>query len=324
MTMSADEIIDRRRLRRKLTFWRVAAFLILAGLVVAIAGASGTFERLSRIGSDHIARVEISGMIIDEEDTLKLLKKLRDRDQVKAVILDISSPGGSTVSGETLYNAVLDLAKEKPVVTSVGTLAASAGYMIACASDHIVAHRSSILGSIGVLIQYGNAVELLDKLGVEVDAVKSSPLKAQPNPFSQTSEEAKQMLARVVDDSYEWFIGLVAERRDMSMARARMLADGSIFTGAQSLENGLIDQIGDEETARKWLVSDRGIDDDLKIIDWDAEREDSGSGFPNPAAFAAVAWLFGVEIDKNAAAQLQEYLSRRLFLDGLVSLMHTS
>lgn len=324
MTMSADEIIDRRRLRRKLTFWRVAAFLVLAGLIFAIASASGAFERFTKRASDHIARVEIAGMITNDEDMLELLGKLKKRRQVKAVILDISSPGGSTVGGETLHKAVLELAKEKPVVTSVGTLAASAGYMIASASDHIIAHRSSIVGSIGVLIQYGDASELLDKLGVNIDAVKSSPLKAEPSPFSPASEAAKEMLAGVVADSYDWFVDLVAERRGFSPAKARQLADGSIFTGAQSLENGLIDEIGDQETARKWLVENRNISEDLKILEWEPDSEGSSAGFPNPAAFAAVARLLGLDIDKNAATQLQEYLSRRLFLDGLVSLMHTS
>jgi protease IV len=318
--MNADEIVDRRRLRRKLTFWRASAFLVLVGLIVALAATLGAFEGIGARNSDHIARVAIKGAITNERRLLELLDELEKKDRVKAVLLDISSPGGTTVGGEAVFNAVRELAEKKPVVSSVGTLAASAGYMVACASDHIVAHRSSLLGSIGVLVQYGDAAELLDKIGVHIDAVKSSPLKAEPSPFEPASEEAKQMLARVVDDSYEWFVTLVAERRSMDRSKALRLADGSIYTGAQSLENGLIDEIGDEETARKWLVSNRKLDDGLKIIEWKPKQNDGLVS--NPAAASRLVQLLGFGFDRNELRiLLQEILPKRLFLDGLISLM---
>lgn len=322
MSMSPDQIIDRRRLRRKLSFWRVCAFLVLAAFIFALAAAMDVFEPLTKKGSDHIARVKISGFISNDRDMLDLFEDLGKKQHVKAVLLDISSPGGSTVGGEAIYEAVRNLSKKKPVVTTVGTLAASAGYMIACATDHIVARRSSIVGSIGVLIQYGNVSALFDKLGVEMDAVKSSPLKAEPSPFNPASEEAKQMLARVVGDSYEWFVGLVAERRSFNPQKARQLADGSIFTGSQGLENGLVDQIGDEESARKWLVDNKGISDDLEFVDWKPERQGS-SDLLNIKAVAVLSKLLGIEIDTQTAAQLREFLPRPLFLDGLISVMQT-
>jgi protease IV len=320
MSMNPDQIIDRRRLRRKLTFWRVSAFIFLIGLIVAFAAAAGVFERFGERGSDHIARVAIKGAITNERNMIELFDELGKKSRVKAVLLDISSPGGTTVGGETLFNAIRELAGKKPVVTSVGTLAASAGYMIACASDHIVAHRSSLLGSIGVLIQYGDAAELLEKIGVNVDAVKSSPLKAAPSPFEPASEEARQMLARVVDDTYEWFVSLVADRRSLDQTRVRQLADGSIFTGAQSLENGLIDQIGDEETARKWLVENRSIDENLKIVEWKPKAEDDGL-VSNPVAIMKLVRLFGIEIDARSLQHFQDAIEKRLFLDGLISRM---
>ncbi|MCG6858920.1 MAG: signal peptide peptidase SppA [Salaquimonas sp.] len=318
MAQNVDEIIDRRRLRRKLTFWRAASLVVLAAFLIALFSASGLGERLTKKGSDHIARLEITGLITNDRPMLELIAELKKKKHVKAVILDISSPGGSTVGGETIYDAIRDLAKEKPVATSVGTLAASAGYMIACASDHIVSHRSSMVGSIGVLVQYGDVSGLLDKLGVKVDAVKSSPLKAEPSPFHPATEEAKQMLGRVVDDSYEWFIDLVAKRRNFGQAKAHELANGAIFTGAQGLKNGLVDEIGDEETAKQWLVDERGISKDLKIVEWKPDRSD---GISNPVSLTALARFFGIDTQAFNNYKLWETIERRLFLDGLMSLM---
>ena len=323
--LSADEIVDRRRMKRRITFWRIAALLLLAAVIAAVLWALGAFDGLSKQSSDHIARVRISGVITNDKPMLDLLDDLKDKDQVKAVILDISSPGGSTVGGEAIYEAVRALAEEKPVATSVGTLAASAGYMIAAASDHIVARRSSIVGSIGVIFQYGQVSELLDKIGVEVNEIKSSPLKAEPSPFTPTSPEARAMIDRIVQDSYQWFVDLVAKRRDFTPLKARQLADGSIFTGAQGLENGLIDEIGDEETAKAWLVAEKGLSEDLEIYTW---KPETGSDFypSNPAGKTASAlhWLavqLGLVAPSAPLQGIYEVLPERLFLDGLVSML---
>jgi protease IV len=322
MTLTADEIIERRRMRRKVAFWRVAAFLLVAGLIVAIAGAGGVFDGFGK-GRDHIARVKIDGFISDDRDLVEMLQKIGKANHVQAVILDISSPGGSTVGGEVIYDAVRKLAQKKPVVASVGTLAASAAYMIACGTDQIVARRSSIVGSIGVLFQYGDVSELLNKIGVKVDAIKSSPMKAEPSPFAPASEEAKQMIGRVITDSYEWFVALVAERRKLEPFKARQLADGSIFTGAQGLANGLVDQIGGEDVAKDWLEKQKSVAADLKIIDWVPKRERDGI-FGNVAGLSQLIRFFGGESAEVELLQLREILSKSLFLDGLVSVMQTS
>ncbi len=319
MTLTADEIIERRRMRRKLTFWRVAAFLLLAGAIVALAGAGGLF---ANAGREHIARVEIEGFISDDRALIEMLDKISRTDRVRAVILDISSPGGSTAGGEAIYEAVRKLNEKKPVVASVGTLAASAAYMIACGSERIVARRSSIVGSIGVLFQYADASVLLDKVGVKVDAIKSSPLKAEPSPFGPASEEAKQMIGRVVNDSYEYFVGLVAERRKLEPFKARQLADGSIFTGSQGLANGLVDQLGGEDAAKDWLTESKSIPADLKIIEWKPDR-DNGRILGNVAGLSRIMRLIGGEDIVLDIIQLREVISKRLFLDGLVSVMQS-
>lgn len=319
MAIDAESIIDRRQLRRKVTFWRIITFVILAGLIIALVKATGIGNLLGEKNRDHIARVKITGVITNDKPLLKLLGKLKKDKHVKGVILNISSPGGSTVGGEAIFEAVRQLAEKKPVATSVGTLAASAGYMIASASDHIVARRSSIVGSIGVIFQYADASALLDKIGVKVKEIKSSPLKAEPSPFHTTSQEARDMINRVVLDSYNWFVELVAERRNISKAETLKLADGSIYSGSQGLANKLIDAIGDEDTAKNWLVKEKGVSKDLKIVSWSPKRNEDGL-FENPASLVWLLGKFGLDITPNAANELSKRIPQRLFLDGLISM----
>ena len=323
MALTADDIIDRRTLRRKISFWRLAAFFLIAALIVSLFWASGIAEKLGSQNNDHIARVKIQGAITHDEPLLKLLASLKKKKAVKAVILNISSPGGTTVGGEAIYDAVRALAESKPVATSVGTLAASAGYMIASASDHIVARRSSIVGSIGVLFQFGDVTDLMDKIGVKIDTVKSSPLKAEPSPFNETTEAERQVLDRLVQDTYGWFVGLVAERRQLDQAKVRQLADGSIYSGAQSMENGLIDAIGGEEKAKEWLVKEKGIAEKLEIIEWKPKRDDS-SLFGSSAVLNHLARILGLDLNRGTAEIIRQTLPDRLFLDGLLSIWVSS
>ena len=174
---------------------------------------------------------------------------------------------------KAIYEAVRSLAQAKPTVTSVGGLAASAGYMIATATDHIVARRSSLVGSIGVLFQYPDASKLLDTIGVRMEEVKSSPLKAEPSPFHPASEDAKDVLRDLVKDSYDWFRGLVKERRGLSDQEVDLVATGRIYSGAQGIANKLIDEIGGEEAARNWLSKEKELDAELKTISWKPKQE---------------------------------------------------
>ncbi|MCO5155974.1 MAG: signal peptide peptidase SppA [Aquamicrobium sp.] len=306
MTNRADDIIDRRRLRRKLTFWRVAAFVVAA---LAIAGAASFAMRDSLSVADQIARVRIEGTITENEELLKRLKRIGEAAHVKGVIVTVDSPGGTTAGGEAIYEAVRKLAGEKPVVAQVGTLAASAGYMIASAADHIVARQSSIVGSIGVLVQFPDVTGLMDMVGVKLEGVKSSPLKAEPSPFTPTTEEERAMLRALVMDSYDWFVGLVEERRPLSRAEVLAVADGSIFTGRQALERKLVDSLGGEEKAIEWLAS-KGVDDKLDVIEW--KPEPRGGLLSTLSAASVIGALTGLD---RAGTD-------RLFLDGLVSVWH--
>jgi protease-4 len=306
----ADDIIDRRRLRRKLTFWRVVAVLVAVVGIAVVTAVSMPDENFGPKSRAHVAKVRVEGTILEDEELLDVLQEVAKSEQVKGVIIAIDSPGGTTAGGEAIFEAVRKIAADKPVVAQVGTLAASAGYMIAVATDHIVARQSSIVGSIGVLFQYPNATELLDKIGVDVRTIKSSPLKAEPNFFNEPPPGAEAMIQSMILDSYDWFKGLVEERRPLTKAEVAALADGSIFTGRQALDNKLIDELGGEDAAIGWLIAE-GLDKDLKVVEW--KKPEPVSNF---FLSRTLLELLGLEQLVPISADL---ISDRLFLDGLVS-----
>ncbi len=320
MSFAAEEIIANRKIRRKLGFWRISSLALLGALVMALFAWSGMFSGVGEKSTDHIARVKISGVILSDPNMLELLNKIGTDERVKAVIVEMASPGGSTVGGEELYNAMRKLSAKKPVATNVGSLAASAGYMIAIGTDYIVARRTSIVGSIGVLFQYADASKLLDTIGVKVETVKSAPLKAEPSPFHPASEEARQMIKSAIDDTFTWFKNIVAQRRALSGARVDQLADGSIFTGKQALDHGLIDAIGDQEMILEWFEKEKDIQPDLKVVDWKPSRDDDFTW----AGSSIGLWLArqaGFNTDSASYQLMRKLMTQEPVLDGLVSRM---
>jgi protease-4 len=267
MSLDSDVIVDRRRIRRKLTFWRVVAAVVVLAAVVTVGVLATPAGRASLTSSGSIARVNIEGLIRSDQQRVEALERL-EKSSAAAVIVHINSPGGTTAGSEQLYDALVRLKAKKPLVVVVQGLAASGGYIGALASDHIIAQQSSLVGSIGVLFQFPNFTELMKTVGVKVEEVKSSPLKAAPNGFEPTSPEARAALDALVKDSYAWFRGLVKTRRGMDEALLDKVADGRVFTGRQAVELKLIDQLGDEKTAVAWLVAEKKIKSDLPVRDF--------------------------------------------------------
>src|SRR5205085_72973 len=267
MSLDSDVIVDRRRIRRKLTFWRVAAVVVAVAAVVAVGVVAIPSERSALTTSGSIARVHIDGLIRSDNDRVEALERL-EKSRAAAVVVHINSPGGTTAGSEQLYDALMRLKAKKPLVVVVEGLAASGGYITAIAADHIVVQQSSLVGSIGVLFQYPNFTELLKTVGVKVEEVKSSPLKAAPNGFEPTSPEARAALDALVKDSYAWFRGLVKERRGMDDALLEKVADGRVFTGRQAVDLKLVDQLGDEKTAVAWLVANKNVKSNLPVRDY--------------------------------------------------------
>src|ERR1700750_1476572 len=257
MSLDAHAIVDPRRLVRKLTFWRVSAALVALLALVGIGFALLPGNRLSAPGA-YVARVKIQGLIRNNEDRVEALARL-SRSQARAVIVHIDSPGGTTAGSQQLYDSLRELQERKPTVIVVDGLAASGAYIAALSCDHIIAEDTSLVGSIGVLFQFPNFTDVLKTVGIKVEEIKSSPLKAAPNGFEPTSPEARAAIESLVKDSYAWFRALVRDRRKMDDTQLEKVADGRVFTGRQAVELKLIDQLGDEKTAIAWLVEQKGV-----------------------------------------------------------------
>ena len=262
MSLDVDLLLDRGRLKRRLVLWRtlaVVAFVIAALTALHGAGFSG--------GGPHIARLTVNGIITEDRKLLAALRDVAKDASVRALIVSINSPGGTVAGGEALHRAIKDIAEKKPVVAVMGGLAASAGYMIAMPANRVFARESTVTGSIGVLMETGEVSGLLEKLGVTVEAITSGPLKDQPSLTKPMSAQGRDVLRGVVLDMYDQFVGMVAEGRKMTPDAVRPLADGRVYTGRQALKLGLIDAIGDEQTARAWLASDKDIPATLPVED---------------------------------------------------------
>jgi protease-4 len=321
MTFETETVLDRRRLRRRLSFWRALAVLAVLLALGLVALASG--EGAGLIGRQQIARVSFEGFITDNRDQLRLLKKLGENKQVAAVILYINSPGGTTSGGEALFEAIREVAKTKPVVAQMGTVATSAAYIVALATDHVVARGNSITGSVGVIFQWAEVSQLLDKLGVRMNEIKSGPLKANPSPFQPVDEAGKALAEQMVAESQRWFVGLVAERRGIDTKAVSGLEQGRVFSGREALAGKLVDQIGGEPEAVKYLEEKRSIPKGLNVVDFKPKRESDWSIVRLSIA------VFGRLLGLDGSADIGQLIAGdealgRLRLDGLVSVWQGS
>jgi protease IV len=319
MTLDSDILIDRRRLKRRLTFWRILAILAIVAAIAFAAARTGD-EPLSALGQDHIARIAVSGFIGDSQKRHELLESVRKNTSVKAVIVTVDSPGGSTAGGEALYEDLRELAKAKPVAAVFGTAATSAAYLAGIATDYIVARGNTITGSVGVIFQWAEVSDLLSKIGVKVDEVRSGPLKAQPSPFSPANEEAKRLTEELVKESQAWFVGLVSERRKGVAASLDDIKTGKIYTGRQALQIGLIDAIGDEQAAIKWFTDVRKVTPDLKVRNWKPKSASEFDWFSSAVSGLAARLGLGLFADENILNGLEALKHRPL--DGLFSIWH--
>jgi protease IV len=321
MSLDSDLIVDRRRIRRKLTFWRVFAAL-LAIVVIAVVGvAVSPGGRSTFATSGSIARVNIEGLIRSDQDRVEALQRLEDS-HAAAVVVHINSPGGTTAGSEQLYSSLMRLKARKPLVVVVEGLAASGGYITAIAADHIVAQQSSLVGSIGVLFQYPNFADLLKTVGVKVEEVKSSPLKAAPNGFEPTSQEARDALDALVKDSYAWFKDLVKERRGMDDTLLEKVADGRVFTGRQAVSLKLIDELGDEKTAVAWLEQQKNVKKDLPVRDYKLRPRFGDLTFLRTATSVVLDTLGLSAIARHVEQIGVTQAVDRLSLDGMLAIWH--
>ncbi len=311
-TADIERIFDREKLRKSRRRWRI--FGILAILAAILAAFAAWQDNNPWPRGDHIARLRIDGLITGDQPTLNLVKDIAAADHVKALVIRIDSPGGTTAGSEALYEELRKVAKNKPVVAVIDSVGASGGYITAISADYIVARGNAITGSIGVIFSFPEVSKLLDTLGIKMEEIKSGELKAEPNPYKPVSDRVRAVTNEMVQDSFNWFVGLVAERRKMTDARVRVLADGRVYSGRQALKEGLIDKIGGEEEALAWLGTEKKITD-LEVFDWfnRPSLDPTGLGF---SALDGVAKSLGLELDSVRK------VTERVKLDGLLVLWH--
>jgi protease-4 len=297
MSLETDLLLDRRRLKRRLFFWRsFAVVAVLAAVLVALRGSDLRF-----VGS-HVARLNVSGIITADRKLDREVAKLAEDTRAKALLVLVDSPGGSVAGGQALHDAIARVAAKKPVVVVMGGTAASAGYMIAVPAARIFAQESTLTGSIGVLLETGDISGLLKSIGVNADPIVSGPLKVQPSFVKPLSSEGRQMLQGLVMDMYDQFVDMVAQGRHMDAGRVRELADGRPYTGRQALKLGLVDAIGGEQDARQWLAQAKGISSDLPVEDV------SNGSYASRALSMSLGWIL-TELWKSV-------LSQGVILDG--------
>ncbi len=247
-----------------LVFSAIAGATIVAlaiTLSVALRGDDLSFSDAQKVGI-----IEIEGVILDARTVLEDLKRFREEDSVRAIVLRIDSPGGVVGPAQEIYREVRKTCDEKTVIASMGAIAASGGYYVAAAADGVMANPGTITGSIGVIIEYTNFRSLLDKIGLVPVVIKSGEYKDLASPVKPMSEEERKILQTFADQTHTQFIRAVAEGRGMDDGAVARLADGRIFNGEQAQELGLVDRLGNLQDAVDWAAELAGIEGDVKTV----------------------------------------------------------
>ena len=271
--LTRDFYEERRHKWRRSAFWRgvliTLSVLVLLGVLVVILGGGPRF-------ADHIAHVVLKGVIYNDPVLDATLKDVEENDKAKALILTISSPGGTTVGSEAVFERLRKISDKKPVVSVLGEVAASGGYIAAIGADHIIARGNTITGSIGVIMEYPDLTDLLTKVGITMQTIRSSEIKGGPSPFRKSTPEARAAEKVLIDESHQWFRGLVEDRRGLNGSKLDTVADGRVFTGRLALDLGLIDAIGGFDEAIEYLDSLDSIEAKLPVDAYALEYENVG------------------------------------------------
>ncbi|OEU74875.1 MAG: multidrug transporter [Desulfuromonadales bacterium C00003107] len=245
-----------------LTLGAIFVFFLL--LIVVVGKMSGRSSRF--VYGDKVGYITIAGAITTSEKIIEQIDNFKEDSSVKAIVLRVNSPGGGVSPSQEIYDEVKAAAALKPVVVSMGSVAASGGYYIAVPAQRILANPGTITGSIGVIMQFTNVEELLGKVGLKSQVVKSGLHKDIGSPMRPMSSADREILQSLIDDVYAQFVQAVAESRQMDPDKVRQLADGRIFTGRQALEAGLVDELGGYQDAIRVAAELAGIEGKPKVV----------------------------------------------------------
>ena len=235
----------------------VVCVLVLVTTTLKHAGLSDLIVESG--GDGKVGVVEIIGVITESKDILNLIKRFREDDDIKSIVIRIDSPGGVIGPSQEIYREIRKTTPEKIIIASMGSIAASGGYYIAAATNGIVANPGTITGSIGVIMAYTNFRAILDKIGMVPVVIKSGPLKDMGSPTKDMSKEEKEVLQAFVDQAHRQFVTAIAEGRKMDIDHVKSLADGRIYTGEEAVKQGLVDRLGNFEDAIEWAGQLGGI-----------------------------------------------------------------
>lgn len=240
---------------------------LIALIILAALGSALVPDRW-KSPSGEIALVQVHGMLMDSQDIVQQLSDHRYNPQVRGIVLRIDSPGGAVAPAQEIYNEIMKLrANHKTVYASMGTVAASGGYYIACAADYVLANPGTLTGSISAVMAFNNIEELTKKVGVKASVIKSGKFKDVGSPLRAMSPEEQKLLQNVVDDVHQQFVEAIVKGRNLPVADVRKIADGRIMTGQQALELKLVDEMGGLEKTIELLAKKIGVEGRPKVIE---------------------------------------------------------
>ncbi len=285
--MKEAEFIAIQKFKKKISIWRIITIVVLFFYLLSLCNK---VVRGNIVGKDIIARVNIRDYIGNDSFSREKLEKLKDN-KIKAIILDIDSPGGDVVASEMLYTFFRKLSVDKPMISQINGLGTSGAYLLAMASDYIIAYNTSAVGSIGVIAQNYEITELAKKFGISLTTFKSSILKSAPNPFEKITPDVDMVVNQEINDIYDYFLTIFIQRRKIKTLEAQEIANGQVYTGRQALEYGLIDKIGGDDEVIEYF-KDINIDmDKVKIVDFDIYKDSN--------KFNSILSIFRSSISKN-------------------------
>ncbi len=244
---------------------KILLFFFITLIVIAILSYVLTLTHTVPIG-EKVGLIRLEGVILDSKDVIDELKNYAKDSSIKAVVIRINSPGGAVAPAQEIYNEIIKLKKEKKIVASMGSVAASGGYYIACPADKIVANPGTLTGSIGVIMEVPHIEGLMKKIGVETTVIKSGKHKDIASLFRTMSDDERKILQAVLDDVHDQFIRAVSEGRSMKYENIKELADGRIFTGKKAKELGLVDILGNLDDAVKLAGKLSGIKGEPRVV----------------------------------------------------------
>tara|TARA_Y100000590_G_scaffold470732_1_gene668951 strand:+ start:15802 stop:16659 length:858 start_codon:yes stop_codon:yes gene_type:complete len=282
-------------------------------MILAVSLINNNSNKLE--GNPHIANYHISGLLINSDRIIEDLDKIANDQNAKAIIITIDSPGGTTVSAEEIYLKLESISKSKPTVSVMKNIATSGAYLLALGTDHMIARENTITGSIGVIFQWARVDEGLEKIGIKINEVKSGELKAEPDFFGDTSLNTKKMTQELIDETYQWFISLVKDRRSLGPQELSKISDGRIISGRQAVKYKLIDEIGGQLEAKNWLVRNSDISEDTEILDIKELKKD------NLIDFGLAKMINYFNINSRYSKSIEKNISL-IGLDGLLSVWH--